>query len=117
MKILLLATLALSLTACGFGGGCDSGPGGGAEISLYVTDAATGAAVPNPEFATFDGKQLGGTCQGPIASPGACESWVLVGPPAKQQIRITARGYKPALVDVDTTSVASIHLGVEMESL
>jgi len=117
MKIMLLATLALSLTACGFGGGCDTGPGGGTEISLYVTDTATGAAVRNPEFATFDGKPVGGTCQGPIVSRGACESWVLVMPPAKQEIRVTASGYKPALVDVNTTSVSSIHLAVEMETL
>ncbi len=116
MKIILLATLALSLTACGLGGGCDASPDE-AEVSLYVTDAATGAAVRQPTFASY-GTALVGRCQGPSGSDAlVCESWVLVGPPAKQEITIAAPGYKPAIVDVDTTSVSSIHLGVELETL
>jgi hypothetical protein len=110
----ILATLALLLGACG--GFCGAGPGE-VEASLYVSDAATGASVRQPEF-TSDGTPLGASCQDPSAhDPLLCASWLLVGPPSRRSITVTATGYSPATVIVDTTTNESIHLAVEMRAL
>jgi len=103
------------LGACGIGD-CVAGPGE-AEVSLYVTDAATGAAVRQPTFDT-EGVPLTGICQDPSnQDPLVCTSWVIVGPPSRLAITVTAVGYHPATVKVDTTATMAIHLAVELEAL
>ena len=110
-----LVTLALFLGACGIGY-CEAGPGE-AEVSLYVSNSATGAAVRQPAFAS-DGVPLEATCQDPsIPDKLVCASWVIVGPPSRQAITVTAAGYSAAKVVADTTSTSSIHLAVELPAL
>lgn len=110
-----LVTLALFLGACDIGY-CAAAPGE-AEVSLYVSDSTTGAAVRQPTFDSY-GTPLIGKCQDPsVPDPLVCVSWVVVMAPSQTEIVVRAVGYKPATVAVDTRSTMSIHLGVELEAL
>jgi hypothetical protein len=111
----ILVSLSLLAGGCGLGY-CVADPGE-VEASLYVSDAATGAAVRAPQFAS-EGVTLEATCQEPTPTDHLlCGSWVIAGPPGRKLVTVTAANYAPASVVVDTTNDATIHLAVEMTAL
>ncbi len=110
-----LVVMALFLGGCPLGF-CGAGPDESqTEISLYVTDSATGTPVPNPTFLE-GGTALSSSCQQMDPDSGLCASELLLVDPGVHSITVTADGYAPQSLTVDTSSIESAHVAVEMQA-
>jgi hypothetical protein len=96
-------------------GGCFCGAAPGqTEASLYVSDSATGQPVRAPSF-TEGQAALSASCQQPDAKdPTLCTSQLLLLSPDVHTVTVAAAGYQSQQVTIDTSSMDSVHLAVEM---
>lgn len=107
-----LLSVALTLSGCFCGAGFS-----GSEMSLYLTDSATGAPVRDPVF-TEDGNSIYPNCMEPDAHDSSlCTAQVLWLSTGSHAIRVTAAGYAPETVQVDTQLTDSAHLAVQMHAM
>ena len=97
-------------------GGCFCGAGPNqTEISMYVTDGASGTPIRSPAF-TEQGSPLSASCQERQASdPTLCMAELLVLDPALHTITVSAPGYAPQTVTVDTQENGAVHLAVNLQ--
>jgi hypothetical protein len=106
-----MAAVAMMLGGCF----CGAGPSQ-TEASLYVSDAANGASVKSPAF-TENGEALVAKCGEPDANdPTVCTSDLLVLDAGVHTITVSAEGYAPQTVTVDTSNMDSVHLAVELSA-
>src|SRR5262249_56785008 len=100
----LMLLLPLLVTGCvGFCGGL-----GGSEVTLYVSDAATGRSIAAPTFSE-DGSFYSATCGADSCTLRLEENG------ERHEIVVGATGYRPQTVEV-TTSMDSFHLAVELHA-
>src|SRR5437868_3878148 len=101
-KVALLGMLlvaALALAGC-VGLGCGTGPGQ-SEVSLYVSDAKTGAAVADVSFYDAD-YPISATCREPdVKNPKLCAYYILALYPGTMKISVKAPGYQSTDLSVD----------------
>jgi hypothetical protein len=106
---LLLATLLCGGCPFGFCGASDSSE---TEATLYVSDAHTGQMIASPTFFEAE-SDLSANCS-EYGNSSGCDSYLLVLSAATHEIRVSAPGYLPQTVTVDTSSTTSVHLAVEL---
>ncbi len=104
-----MAAVAMMLGGCFCGGGPSQ-----TEASLYVSDAANGASVKAPSFTEGD-ETLSAQCGEPDANdPSVCTSDLLLLDAGVHTITVSAEGYVSQTVTVDTSSMDSVHLAIEL---
>lgn len=109
---LMAVSLMLSGCFCGSGLGLDQ-----TEVSLYLVDSATGAPVRAPGF-TEEGQTLNARCYDLDAHDSSlCTSQVLTLDAGLHTIQVSAAGYAPETVQIDTQDANSAHLAVHMHAM
>lgn len=107
-----LMAVSLMLSGCFCGAGLS-----GSELSLYLTDSATGAPVRDPVL-TEEGQSIYPNCLELDAHDSSlCTAqvlWLSTGP---HTIQVSAAGYAPETVQVDTQMTDSAHLAVQMHAM
>ena len=119
----LLTVMILFCGGCPFGGPDDGGGWcGGAgpnqsEVSLYVSDADTGAIIDPASFAE-NGSALDATCSEEEQTyPAQCLSYVIIVSSTQHTVVVSAEGYRSESVSFDASNNPSIHLSVELHKL
>jgi hypothetical protein len=112
LSVALITPIALLEGCLGFCGGAQSNQ---AEVSVFVSDAASGQPVPHPSF-TENGVVTTSTCGEPDQSdPTVCTAELLVvDRDTKLIIGVSAPGYDPSTVQVDSSQIDSIHVAVTL---
>jgi hypothetical protein len=116
MKKVMLAGLLLGaaslLPACD-GWGCGGAPGQG-EVSLYVSDQATGEPVADVSF--YEGQEkLVASCQEPAATnPKLCAYYILTKYPGTHVVMVKAPGYKTSQLQITLDAGDDLHYAVEI---
>ena len=109
-----LSAMMLSVLASGCIGFCGDGPDTNArEASLYVTDSA-GDPIQALRFTEY-GANVNSTC-GEITSTQKCNYDILFLSQGSHAITVSADGYAPEVVNLDTTNNDSVHLAVTLRS-
>lgn len=94
-------------------GFCGAAPGQ-TEVSIYPTDASTGAPLRSVSF-TEQGTTLDGYCGQPAATdPTLCMADVLLVDPGPHVITVSAPGYASQTVTVDIQGDQSVHQAVQL---
>ena len=108
--------VALSMFLGGCFGFCGAAPNQ-SEISVYLTDDVSGTPVRAPAF-TEQGMALTPICQDAQTSdPELCTSQLLVVGYAMHEITVSAPGYAPQVVTVDTEASDSVHLAIQLHPI
>ncbi len=96
------------------GWGCGSSNANQTEATIYVSDSKTGQPIAMPVFAE-EGQTLVARCgEEEDTYPPQCLAQVLTLSAADHSIVVSAAGYFPQTVDVDTSATQSVHLAVEL---